>query len=233
MSLQIFTIKKIPIKLHFTLIIVFFLISWTLATGFMPHYYPNLTTSQYWIMGIIGAIVLFVSILLHELSHSLLSIRYGIHVNQIILFIFGGISDIKDETKEFKKEFKIALVGPLTSYALSGLFWILFILVSFLNDNQQNIGNSLSSVEGILLYSSMVNLIIGSFNLIPAFPLDGGRMLRAGLTKWKNDFDLSYRYSFENRDSNIIWNNRIGIYCYSKRIIFEWILVNNHWLVYQ
>ena len=191
MSLQIFTIKKIPIKLHFTLIIVFFLISWTLATGFMPHYYPNLTTSQYWIMGIIGAIVLFVSILLHELSHSLLSIRYGIHVNQIILFIFGGISDIKDETKEFKKEFKIAVVGPITSYALSGIFWILFILVSFLNDNQQNIGNSLSSVEGILLYSSMVNLIIGSFNLIPAFPLDGGRMLRAGLTKWKNDFDLA------------------------------------------
>jgi len=191
MSLQIFKIKKIPIKLHFTLIIVFFLISWTLATGFMPHYYPNLTTSQYWMMGIIGAIILFVSILLHELSHSLLSIRYGIHVNQIILFIFGGISDIKDETKEFKKEFKIAVVGPITSYALSGIFWILFILVSFLNDNQQNIGNSLSSVEGILLYSSMVNFIIGSFNLIPAFPLDGGRMLRAGLTKWKNDFDLA------------------------------------------
>ncbi|MGI0052188.1 MAG: site-2 protease family protein [Nitrososphaeraceae archaeon] len=191
MSLQIFTIKKIPIKLHFTLIIVFFLISWTLATGFMPHYYPSLTTSQYWIMGVIGAIILFVSILLHELSHSLLSIRYGIHVNQIILFIFGGISDMKDETKEFKKEFKIAVVGPLTSYALSGLFWILFILVSFLNDNHQSIGNSLSSVEGILLYSSMVNLIIGSFNLIPAFPLDGGRMLRAGITKWKNDFDLA------------------------------------------
>ena len=189
MSLQIFTIKKIPIKLHFTLIIVFFLISWTLATGFMPHYYPTLTTSQYWIMGVIGAIILFVSILLHELSHSLLSIRYGIHVNQIILFIFGGISEMKDETNEFKKEFKIAVVGPLTSYALSGLFWFFFILVSFLNDNQQSIGNSLSSVEGILLYSSMVNLIIGSFNLIPAFPLDGGRMLRAGITKWKNDFD--------------------------------------------
>ncbi len=191
MSLQIFTIKKIPIKLHFTLIIVFFLISWTLATGFMPHYYPNLTTSQYWMMGIIGAMILFVSILLHELSHSLLSIRYGIHVNQIILFIFGGISEMKDETKEFKKEFKIAVVGPITSYALSGIFWILFILVSFLNDNQQNIGNSLSSVEGILLYGSRFNLIIGSFNLIPAFPLDGGRMLRAGLTKWKNDFDLA------------------------------------------
>ena len=75
------------------------------------------------------------------------------------------------------------MVGPITSYALSGLFWILFILVSFLNDNQQNIGNSLSSVEGILLYSSMVNLIIGSFNLIPAFPLDGGRMLSSWINK--------------------------------------------------
>ena len=191
MSLQIFTIKKIPIKLHFTLIIVFFLITWTLATGFMPHYYPNLSTLQYWSMGVIGAIILFVSILLHELSHSLLSIRYGIHVNQILLFIFGGISDIKDETKEFKKEFKIAIVGPLTSYALSGLSWIFFILVSYLNDTEQNIGNYLDSIEGILLYSSMVNLIIGSFNLIPAFPLDGGRMLRAGLTKWKKDFDLA------------------------------------------
>jgi Zn-dependent protease/predicted transcriptional regulator len=142
-------------------------------------------------MGVIGAIILFVSILLHELSHSLLSIRYGIHVNQILLFIFGGISDIKDETREFKKEFKIAIVGPLTSYALSGLSWIFFILVSYLNDTEQNIGNYLGSIEGILLYSSMVNLIIGSFNLIPAFPLDGGRMLRAGLTKWKKDFDLA------------------------------------------
>ena len=190
MSLQIGTIKKIPIRLHFTLIIVFFLISWTLATGFMPRYYPTLNESQYWMMGSIGAVILFISILLHELSHSLLSIRYGIGVHQIILFIFGGISDIKDETKDFKKEFKIAVVGPLTSYALSGLFWILFITISYINDyNFQNIGEYLTLIEGILLYGSIVNLIIGSFNLIPAFPLDGGRMLRAGLTKWKKDFD--------------------------------------------
>ena len=100
MSLEIGKIKKIPIKLHFTLIIVFFLISWTLASGFMPRYFPDLTDTQYWIMGIIGAIVLFVSVLLHELSHSLLSIRYGIKVNHIILFIFGGISDIKDNDEK-------------------------------------------------------------------------------------------------------------------------------------
>jgi len=191
MSLQIGTIKKIPIKLHFTLIIVFFLISWTIAVGFMPRYYPNLTDTQYWIMGIIGALVLFISVLLHELSHSLLSIRYGIRVNQIILFIFGGVSDIREETKDFKKEFNIALVGPLTSYALSGLFWILFITISHIGNNNQDIGGEgyLTLLEGVLLYSSMINLIVGTFNLIPAFPLDGGRMLRAGLTKWKKDFD--------------------------------------------
>jgi Zn-dependent protease/predicted transcriptional regulator len=190
MSLQVGKIKNIPIKLHFTLIIVFFLISWTLATGFMPNYYPNLNNFQYWIMGIIGAIILFISVLLHELSHSILSLRYGIRVHQIILFIFGGIADIKEETQDFKKEFKIAVVGPLTSYALSGLFWILFITISYFNDNNSQInGEYLTILEGILLYSSIINLIIGTFNLIPAFPLDGGRMLRAGLTKWKKDFD--------------------------------------------
>ena len=191
MSLQIGTIKKIPIKLHFTLIIVFFLISWTLAVGFMPRYYPNLNDAQYWIMGIIGAVVLFVSVLLHELSHSLLSIRYGIRVNQIILFIFGGVSDIKEETKDFKKEFYIAVVGPLTSYALSGFFWILFIIFSYIGYSAQDSkgGGYLILLEGVFLYSSIINLIVGTFNLIPAFPLDGGRMLRAGLTKWKKDFD--------------------------------------------
>ena len=190
MSLQVGKIKNIPIRLHFTLIIVFFLISWTLATGFMPNYYPTLNNLQYWIMGIIGAVVLFISVLLHELSHSLLSLRYGIRVHQIILFIFGGVADIKEETKDFKKEFKIAVVGPLTSYALSGLFWVFFITISYFNDSNSTItGEYLIIIEGILLYSSIVNLIIGSFNLLPAFPLDGGRMLRAGLTKWKKDYD--------------------------------------------
>jgi Zn-dependent protease/predicted transcriptional regulator len=195
MSLEIGKIKKIPIKLHFTLIIVFFLISWTLASGFMPRYFPDLTDTQYWIMGIIGAVVLFVSVLLHELSHSLLSIKYGIKVNQIILFIFGGISDIKEETKDFKKEFNIAVVGPLTSYALAGLFWILFITISYIDDTiPKNEGvNYLILLEGVLLYSSIINLIVGTFNLIPAFPLDGGRMLRAGLTRWKKDFDQATR----------------------------------------
>ena len=98
MSFQIAKVKSIPIRLHFTLIIAFLLIAWTLATGFMPQYVPGLTAAQYWIMGAAGAIILFFSVFLHELMHSVVAIRYGIRVRQIILFIFGGVSDLPEET---------------------------------------------------------------------------------------------------------------------------------------
>jgi Zn-dependent protease len=124
MSLQISRIKGISIRLHFTLIVVFFLITWTLATYFMPERSaPNiLNPINYWIMGAVGAIVLFISVLLHELAHSLVAMRYGLKVRQIILFIFGGVSEIDEEekiTKDFRKEFKIAVAGPVTSFVSS------------------------------------------------------------------------------------------------------------------
>ena len=130
MSIQILKIKNIPIKLHFTLIFIFVFLSWTLSSGFMPHYYPNLTRTEYVVMGVTGAIILFVSVLVHELAHSILSTKYGVKVNQIILFIFGGISDIKEETRDFRKEFKIAVIGPLTSFGLGGIFLSIFLLIT-------------------------------------------------------------------------------------------------------
>ncbi|MDQ3969282.1 MAG: site-2 protease family protein, partial [Thermoproteota archaeon] len=93
MSLQVAKVKGIPIKLHFTLAIVFALIAWTLAVSYMPLFYPSLPQSAYWTMGILGAIILFISVLLHELSHSMVAKRYGFKVRQIILFVFGGVSD--------------------------------------------------------------------------------------------------------------------------------------------
>ncbi len=221
MSLQIAKVKGIPIKLHFTLIIVFALVTWTLASGFMPRFYPNLDSSSYWIMGIAGAIVLFMSVLLHELAHSLLSLKYGIKVRQIILFIFGGISDIKEETKDYKKEFKIAAIGPVTSFALAFTFamvWLLLIQVggqnvipmgtSTIQDNMEtntedtetlqgeettNHFQAIPIISGIMIYASIINALLGLFNLIPAFPLDGGRMLRAGLIKWKKSYTEATR----------------------------------------
>jgi Zn-dependent protease len=230
MSLQISKIKGIPIKLHFTLIIVFFLITWTLASGFMPQFFPNLTITQYWIMGIAGAIILFISVLLHELAHSLLSLRYGLKVRQIILFIFGGVSDIKEEERikeDYGKEFKIAVVGPLLSFALAGIFalsWWGLLQASNtselaapiippvqegggIEEEREGGGGRLNIpeddgfgfisiiriVSGVLLYAAIVNVLLGAFNLLPAFPLDGGRMLRAGLIKWKKSYSDATR----------------------------------------
>jgi Zn-dependent protease len=121
--LRVAKIKGIPIKLHFTLVVVSFLVVWTLAAMLMPELYPGLDISVYWIMGIIGAIILFVSVLLHELAHSIVALRYGLKVREIVLFIFGGVSVIEDqdevESKDFHKEFKIAIVGPIKLIKLS------------------------------------------------------------------------------------------------------------------
>src|SRR5918999_1768170 len=229
MSFQVSKVKGIPIKLHFTLVIVFFLITWTLASTFMPQFFPNLPMIHYWIMGIVGAIILFVSVLLHELAHSLLSLRYGLKVRQIILFIFGGVSDVKEEERlkqDYSKEFRIAVVGPLASFALAGIFtlswWILLqasgtseLAVPVVPQAQEMEGvgggeigmqergtgteegfgfvSIITILSGVLLYAAMVNALLGAFNLLPAFPLDGGRMLHAGLIKWKKSYDDATR----------------------------------------
>ncbi|HJS65055.1 MAG TPA: site-2 protease family protein [Nitrososphaeraceae archaeon] len=184
MSLQILKIKNIPIKLHFTLIFIFVFLTWTLSVGFMPHYYPNLTRTEYVVMGISGAIILFVSVLIHELAHSILSTKYGVKVDQIILFIFGGISEIKEETRDFRKEFKIAVIGPLTSFGLGGIFLSFFLLINFISTERIEAETYLQVLKGVLLYGFIVNILLGAFNLLPAFPMDGGRMLRAALVRW-------------------------------------------------
>jgi Zn-dependent protease/predicted transcriptional regulator len=220
LSLQIAKVKGIPIKLHFTLAIVFALIAWTLAVSYMPLFYPSLPQSAYWTMGILGAIILFISVLLHELSHSIVAKRYGYKVRQIILFVFGGVSDIRDEPREeYKKEFTIAIVGPISSFALAGLFaavWFvliqagtpsatsqvdtsLFALPQLQQQEQDQASASSptatsdeqvigSIAQGILRYGIIVNLLLGGFNLLPAFPLDGGRVLRAGLVRWRGNY---------------------------------------------
>ena len=220
MSLQVAKVKGIPIKLHFTLAIVFALIAWTLAVNYMPLFYPDLPESAYWTMGILGAIILFISVLLHELSHSMVAKRYGYKVRQIVLFVFGGVSDIRDEPKEeYRKEFTIAIVGPLSSFALAGLFgavWFVLVQVGITTTSQtdtsffalpqqqqqeqdQVTSSSLptstsdeqviwSIAQGIMRYGVIVNILLGGFNLLPAFPLDGGRVLRAGLVRWKGNY---------------------------------------------
>jgi Zn-dependent protease len=133
LSLQIARVKGIPIRLHYTLIIVFFLITFTVSVHLMPSINPGLSIVEYWVLGIVSAIILFVSVLLHELAHSIIALRYGLKVRQIMLFIFGGMSDIEEEigggaqeaSKDFRKEFKIAVVGPVTSFVIASILGVL------------------------------------------------------------------------------------------------------------
>jgi Zn-dependent protease/predicted transcriptional regulator len=217
LSLQVARVKGIPIKLHFTLAIVFALIAWTLAVSYMPVLYPDLPQWAYWTMGILGGIILFISVLLHELFHSMVAKRYEFRVRQIILFVFGGVSDIQDEPREdYKKEFTLAIVGPISSFALAGLFavvWyvliqvgvtttatsqadILFAMPQLQREQARTSPTTTVSEEevvgsiaqGIMRYGIIVNILLGGFNLLPAFPLDGGRVLRAGLMRWKGNY---------------------------------------------
>jgi len=187
MSLQIGHIKGISIRLHFTLIISFLLIDWSLSTYFMPDYVNGLPSIDYWLMGSIGTGILFFSILLHELSHSMVARKYNIPVKSITLFIFGGVSDIAREPTDFHQEFKMSIAGPLASFGLGAIFALFYWLVS-IDLISGNTILHLDQVKGILFYGAIANVILGAFNLVPAFPLDGGRVLRAALVRWKKDY---------------------------------------------
>ena len=187
MSLQIGSIKGIGIRLHFTLVIAFAILVWTISTYFMPQYVPDLSQTDYWLLGLVSTVLLFFAILLHELSHSLMSQRYNIPVKSITLFIFGGVSDISKEPKSPHKEFAIAIVGPITSFLISGIFAVLLFLINgFEFTSIENI--QLTKTEAILFYGVLINLMLGIFNMVPAFPLDGGRILRSILVKLTGNF---------------------------------------------
>ena len=186
MSFQVATSKNIPIKIHFTLIITFVIFVWTISSYFMPQYQEGLSELEYWTMGIIATLILFVSITLHELAHSLVCIRHKIPVRSITLFIFGGVSDMKKEPKNFKTEFKVAIAGPAVSYGIAGIFAALLIILSNIPMLAEH--ELFENIEPILYYSTLINFMLGTFNLIPAFPLDGGRVFRAIMMNRKKSY---------------------------------------------
>ncbi len=168
-SLRMGRIAGIEIGIHYTWLLAFVLISLSLAQGFFPQAYPGWNPGTYWITGILAALLLFVSVLLHELAHSLVAQARGLPVQSITLFIFGGVSNIGEEAEKPAVEFVIAIVGPLTSLALAGIFWGAF----------QAIGRPESALAAMLYYLFLINTLLAAFNILPGFPLDGGRVLRS------------------------------------------------------
>jgi Zn-dependent protease/CBS domain-containing protein len=177
-SLVLGTIRGIPIRIHFTWLIIFGLLSWSLASGYFPQHYPDLPITAYWIKGIIAALFLFGSVLVHELMHALMAQNLRVPIAGITLFALGGVSEMKQEPPSPSAEFKIAIVGPLASVALAGLFWLLWRALEREGPDP--------SFAAVALYLVGLNTVVAVFNMLPAFPLDGGRVLRAiiwGITK--------------------------------------------------
>ncbi len=168
-SFRLGRIGGIEIGVHYTWVFAFILITWTLAEGFFPQLYPDWNTLTYWITGAISALLLFVSVLVHELAHSFVARAKGLPVQGITLFIFGGVSNLAGEAKRAGDEFAIAVVGPATSLVLAGLFWGIYQV----NETAD------SPLIATIRYLAIINGILALFNILPGFPLDGGRVLRS------------------------------------------------------
>lgn len=169
-GLPLFKIAGIQIRLDFSWFIIFTLVGVSLSAGYFPQQFPDQHPLNYWFAGLIATLLFFSSILVHELAHSLMAMRAGIHIPEITLFIFGGVSRLSEEASDAKTEFKIAIVGPFTSFALALVFWG---IQSVLQSGQPSL------TVAVLKYLVWINVAVGIFNLIPGFPLDGGRVLRA------------------------------------------------------
>jgi len=168
-SIRLFRVAGIDIGIHYTWIFIFVLIAWSLAQGFFPQAYPGWSTATYWVTGFVASLLLFVSVLLHELAHSLVARARGLPVRSITLFIFGGVSNLEEEPQQPRVEFVMSIVGPLTSLVLAGVCWGVFQLM----EGQE------TPVVATLSYLALINALLAGFNLLPAFPLDGGRVLRS------------------------------------------------------
>jgi len=165
-------ILGIEIWVDYSWLIIFALVTWSLAGGYFPQNYPGFKPLTYWIMGGFSAFLLFFCVLLHELSHSYVAQKSGIAVPRITLFIFGGVAQIADEPKNAKIEFNVAVAGPICSLIIALVFWIL---------SKSSSISSNTPLLAILDYLAFINLALAIFNLVPGFPLDGGRILRSYL----------------------------------------------------
>ncbi len=181
-QITLFTLFGFKVRIDASWIIIATLIVWSLSTGYFPFHHPSLSPRSYWLMGTAGALGLFLSIIFHEFSHSFVAQRFGLPMKGITLFIFGGVAEMGDEPPGPKAEFLMSVVGPISSFLLAAVF-----------HGISNIGELQQwpiEVQGILSYLAFINVLLGAFNLLPAFPLDGGRILRSIL--WRTRRNLRW-----------------------------------------
>jgi len=183
--IHIFKLFGFNVNLDVSWFFLLILVTWSLATGFFPRSYTGFSTLSYWLMGIAAAAGLFFSIVLHETLHSIVARRFGLQMTGITLFLFGGVAEMGDEPPSPKAEFSMAIAGPILSIVLAGVFFGTSVLMKK--------GGLPSSLWGVLRYLGFINGLLAAFNLVPAFPLDGGRVLRSAIWRARNDLRAATR----------------------------------------
>lgn len=179
-AIKLFTFCGFDIKVDASWLLIAALITWGLAKQYYPYSFPGQSPEIYLIMSIVTMLCFFASLLLHEIAHSVVARRFGIPIKGITLFLFGGVAELQSEPRSARAEFWVALAGPVMSLTLSFGFLGLANILALLQANQ--------ALVEILSYLFVINLVLALFNLVPAFPLDGGRILRAYL--WHRQKDL-------------------------------------------
>jgi len=184
--IKLFKLFGFDVQVDLSWVIIAVLVAWSLAVGFFPFRYKYLSVQTYWVMGVVGAIGFFLSVIFHEIFHSLVARKLHIPMKGITLFIFGGVSEMGEEPPNAKSEFLMAVAGPLSSIAIAlACYGIHFLGVL-------GFGWPVS-IDGVVLYLAYINSLLAAFNLLPAFPLDGGRMLRAVLWAFKKNLRWATR----------------------------------------
>lgn len=171
-TIRVLRLLGFDILIHWSWLIIATLFTWSLATGYLPDVYPEWSAERRWVVGAVTSGLFFASVLLHELSHSVVARARGLEVTSITLFVFGGVSSLGGEPRSARDEFWIAVVGPLTSFAVGAVSAGIWLLARDGN------ATTLAAITGYLAY---INVAVGVFNMLPGFPLDGGRVLRSAV----------------------------------------------------
>ena len=217
-SVYLFKVFGIPIRIHISWLIIFVLITWSMVAYFgKEREYSGWAPQTYWIAGIATSLLFFFSVLLHELAHSVVARLRGMKVRDIILFVFGGVSELGEEPGSASTEFLMAFVGPLTSFVIGVVCLGIYFLAKTVSQ----------PVSAVAYYLFFINVILGVFNLIPGFPLDGGRVLRSVLWGITGDLHRATR-----------WATRMGVFVAYAFIfigiwqVFAGQVINGIWLAF-
>lgn len=217
-SIELIKIAGVQVEIDYSWIVIAILVWWSLSAGYFPREYPGHSFTSYWTVGGLGTILFFASILGHELSHAALGNRLGENVTRITLFIFGGMAHLTSEPKTAGDEFKIAAIGPVSSLVIAAIFWII--------EQALVAAHAPALWVAVFTYLAFINVALAVFNLLPGFPLDGGRILRAILWHFWGDFRRATAAAAD-------WGNTIawGMIALGALEIFGGELIGGIWMI--